>query len=406
MTQRVAIVGSGIGGIRTAQALRSFGYAGELTIVGQETDGPYDKPPLSKHFLAGQHDAEAVSLLTHQEAAEAGISLRLGVPAERIVPDEKCLVLSDGATLPYDICVVATGASARPSAWNKLRGVHVLRSMADSQALRAQLRQKREVAVIGGGFIGSEVAATARSLGLPVTVIDPLPLPMERTLGARVARLVADLHRRNGVTTLFGTGVDSIEHSGPQLTLRLSSGATLTTDTVVLGIGATPNDSWLRDSGLPVSDGLICDEYCRAEGRNDVFGVGDITRWYSPRRDGHVRVEHWTNAVEQARCVARNIVFPGELTTYEGIEYVWTDQYDWKIQVAGQPAHDSVATEAAVGDFDGPRPRGAMLYGDSSGALCGAVTVNWPRAITLCRQALSARAPYQETLQAVTGARR
>jgi phthalate 3,4-dioxygenase ferredoxin reductase subunit len=142
------------------------------------------------------------------------------------------------------------------------------------------------------------------------------------------------------------------------------------------------------------------------EGSDDIFGVGDITRWYSPRRDGHVRVEHWTNAVEQAQCVAHNIVFPGQLAVYEGIEYVWTDQYDWKIQVAGQPTHDTVAAEAAVGEFVGPRPRGAVLYGDSTGALCGAVTVNWPRAIVLCRQALSARTPYQETLRAVNGARR
>lgn len=403
MTQTVAIVGSGIGGIRTAQALRSLGYAGQLIVVGRETERPYDRPPLSKDFLAGRRDAEAVSLLSHQEAAEAGISLRLGVPAERIVPQEKCLVLGNGEILPYDICVVATGASARPSAWNKLAGVHVLRSMADSQALREQLLQRREVAVIGGGFIGTEVAATARSLGLPVTVIDPLPLPMERTLGARVAQLVVDLHHRNGVTTLFGAGVDSIGNSGMQLNLQLSTGATLTTDAVVLGIGATPNDGWLSGSGLPVKDGLICDEYCRVEGRDDIFAVGDVTRWYSPRYDGHVRVEHWTNAVEQARCVAHNIAFPDQLAAYEGIEYVWTDQYDWKIQVAGQPTHLDVATEAVVGDLDGPRPRGAVLYGDSAGMLCGAVTVNWPRAITLCRQALSVRAPYQEALRAVTG---
>jgi phthalate 3,4-dioxygenase ferredoxin reductase subunit len=406
MTGRVVIVGSGIGGVRTAQALRSLGYAGQLVLVGEETEPPYDRPPLSKDFLAGRRDADAVSLLSHQEAAAAGISLRLGVPAERIVPEEKSLVLGNGEVLPYDVCVVATGASARPSAWNKLDGVHVLRSMADGQALRGRLRQWREVAVIGGGFIGSEVAATARSLGLGVTVIDPLPLPMQRSLGATVAELVADLHHRNGVTTRFGTGVESVDNRGMRLDLRLSDGATLTTDAVVLGIGAVPNDGWLTGSGLPVSNGLLCDEFCRVQGRDDIFGVGDVTRWYSPRYDGHVRVEHWTNAVEQARCVAHNIVFPDQLTAYEAIEYVWTDQYDWKIQVAGQPAHPQVESEAVVGDFAGPRPRGAVLYGDTTGALCGAVTVNWPRAITLCRRALSVRAPYQEALRAVTGPRR
>jgi phthalate 3,4-dioxygenase ferredoxin reductase subunit len=407
MTQTVVIVGSGIGGIRTAQALRSVGYSGQLTVVGQEAELPYDRPPLSKDFLAGRREAEAVWLLSQQEAAESGISLRLGVTAEHIVPEGKCLVLGNGETLPYDVCVVATGASARlPSAWSKLDGVHVLRSMADSQALREQLLQRREVAVIGGGFIGSEVAATARSIGLRVTVIDPLPLPLERTLGAKAAQLVTDLHQRNGVTTVFGAGVDSIDSSDAQLDLRLSTGATLTADAVVLGIGAVPNDGWLSDSGLPVSGGLVCDEYCRVAGRDDIFAVGDVARWYSPRRGGHVRVEHWTNAVEQARCVAHNIAFPDQLAAHDGIEYVWTDQYDWKIQVAGRPSHDGVAAEAAVGDFAGPRPHGAVLYGDGNGALCGAVAVNWPRAIALCRRALSVHTRYQEALQAVTGTRR
>lgn len=406
MTRRVVIVGSGIGGIRTAQALRSAGFAGKVTVVGAEPDLPYDRPPLSKGYLAGQDSAEAVALISQADAAEAGITLRLGASAERILPKEKSLVLDNGEVLPYDVCVVATGAAARPTPWNKLDGVHVLRSLADSQALREQLRARREVAVIGGGFIGSEVAATARKLGLDVTVIDPLPLPLERTLGATVAQLVTELHHRNGVSTLFGAGVDSIDNSGTQLNLRLSTGTTLTTDAVVLGIGAIPNDGWLAGSGLPVSNGLLCDEFCRVQGRDDIFAVGDVARWYNPRYDGHVRVEHWTNAVEQARCVAHNITFPGQLIPYEAIEYVWTDHYDWKIQIAGRPTHDAVATEAVVGDFTGPRPRGAVLYGDSSGVLCGAVTVNWPRAIVLGRQALAAHTPYEEALKAVTGTRR
>jgi phthalate 3,4-dioxygenase ferredoxin reductase subunit len=406
MTQRVVIVGSGIGGIRTAQALRSAGYAGQVVVVGEEPDLPYDRPPLSKDYLAGQGDAESVALISHADAAEAGISLRLGASAERIVPEEKSLVLGNGEVLPYDVCVVATGACARPTPWNKLDGVHVLRSLADSQALREQLRRGREVAVIGGGFIGSEVAATARKLGLEVTVIDPLPLPLERTLGATVAQLVTDLHHRNGVTTLFGAGVDSIDNSGTQLNLQLSTGATLTTDAVVLGIGAIPNDGWLAGSGLPVENGLVCDAYCRVEGRDDIFAVGDVARWYNQRHDAFVRVEHWTNAVEQARCVAHNITFPDQLMPYEAVEYVWTDHYDWKIQIAGRPTHDAVETGTVVGDFAGPRPRGAVLYGDSAGLLCGAVTVNWARAIAVARQALAAHTPYQEALDTVTALRR
>lgn len=405
MTQTVAIVGSGIAGIRTAQALRSLGYGGRLIIVGQESELPYDRPPLSKEFLSGRRDASALALLSSQDAADAGISLRLGVPAERIVPQDKCLLLASGEILPYDICVVATGASPRSSPWNELPGVHVLRSMAESRALREELLRRREVAVIGGGFIGAEVAATARALGGKVTLIDPLALPMEKALGAKVAQLVVELHNRNGVTTRFGVGVNSVKNSGQKLDLQLSDGATLTTDAVVLGIGATPNDVWLSDSGLPVSNGLVCDRYCRVEGRDDIFSAGDVARWHNPTSNRHVRVEHWTNAVDQARCVAHNIAFPDRLTAYDGIEYIWTDQYDWKIQVAGQPARGSAGTEVAVGEFDGPRPRGAVLYADSAGTLCGAVTVNWPRAIAQCRQSLSVGAPYEEALTRITGIR-
>ncbi len=406
MTQRVVIVGSGIGGVRTAQALRSLGYGGEVTLVGEEPELPYDRPPLSKDYLSGKSDTDALSLLSEADAAEAGITLRLGTSADRIMAEEKSLALSDGDVLPYDVCVVASGASARPSAWTKLDGVNELRTLADSQALREQLRSRREVVVVGGGFIGSEFAATARSFGLAVTVVDPLPLPLERSLGATVGRLVADLHERNGVTNLFGTGVDSVTSSGTQLNVQLSTGATLTTDAVVLGIGAVPNDAWLSGSGLPVENGLVCDAYCRVEGRDDIFAVGDVARWYSQRLDAFVRVEHWTNAVEQASCVAHNITFPDQLTVYQGIEYVWTDQYDWKIQVAGRPTHLDAVTEAVVGDLDAPRPRAAVLYGDSVGALCGAVTVNWPRAIVAVRQALAKHLTYGDAVAAVTALRR
>lgn len=400
------IVGSGIGGIRTAQALRSAGFAGQVTVVGEEPELPYDRPPLSKDYLAGADGAEAVALISQAEAIEAGITLRLGVSAERIEAGEKSLVLDDGEVLPYDVCVIATGAAARPTPWDKLDGVHLLRSLADSEALREQLRARREVTVIGGGFIGSEVAATARKLGLEVTVIDPLPLPLERTLGATVAQLVTDLHHRNGVTTVFGAGVDAIEDSGGQLGLRLSTGATLSTDAVVVGIGAIPNDGWLAGSGLPLDNGLLCDEFCRVQGRDDIFAVGDVARWYHRGYDGHVRVEHWTNAVEGAGCVAHNITLPDQMIPYEAVEYVWTDHYDWKIQVAGRPTHEAVETEAVVGDLAGPSPRGAVLYGDSSGALCGAVTVNWPGGIARARRALAVRTPYEEAVAALSAARR
>lgn len=406
VTRTVAIVGSGIGGVRTAQALRSLGYDGRLVLVGRESELPYDRPPLSKEFLSGRRDTAALSLLSDQDATDARISLRLGVAAVRIAPGDRRIELGDGEVLPYDVCVVATGSSPRLSPWNKLPGVHLLRSLADSRALREELLRRRQLAVIGGGFIGAEVAATARALGARVTIIDPLPLPMHTALGTRVAQMLVGLQNRNGVTTKFGVGVNSVNHNGHHIELELSDGSALTADAVVVGIGATPNDAWLAGSGLPVDNGLICDSYCRVEGTNDVFAVGDVARWRSPALDRHIRVEHWTNAVDQARCVAHNIMFPNQPAEYDGVEYVWTDQYDWKVQVAGHPASGSAGAEIIVGDLDSQRPRGAVLFPDRKGTLCGAVTVNWPRAIAQCRHALSTGGSYQYALDRIARTRR
>jgi phthalate 3,4-dioxygenase ferredoxin reductase component len=399
MTRTAVVVGSSVGGVRTAQALRSEGFDGRIVLVGEERALPYDKPPLSKQFLAGDWPLDRVALLTEEAAAEEGIELRLGARATRLDVARRRVLLEDGEALSYDSLVVATGASARPSPWRPGSGVHVLRTLEDSRRLREELVGDGPVVVVGGGFIGAEVAATARALGHEVTVVDPLPAPIGRVVGTEIGQLFSELHHRHGVATRFGVGVEEVDGTAGDLRVGLTDGTRLRAATVVVGIGAVPNDGWLADSGLPVENGVLCDQYSRALDAPDVFVVGDVARWFHPGHREYVRVEHWTNAVEQGVCAAHNIAHPDDLRAYGPVEYVWSDQYDWKAQIVGRPIHG--VRHEVVGTLSGDRPRAAVLYADDAGRLCGAVTVNWPRALVQCRRAVTGAVAYDEALDRV-----
>jgi phthalate 3,4-dioxygenase ferredoxin reductase subunit len=402
MTRTVVIVGSSIGGVRAAQALRSEGFDGRIQLIGQESVVPYDKPPLSKQFLAGDWDLARVTLLTPEQAEQSGIELRLGTAARRLDVAGRQVQLQDGSSLSYDSLVLATGASARPSPWRPESGVHVIRTLQDSQALQEALAEDGPVVVVGGGFIGAEVAGTARALGREVAVVDPLPTPIGRVVGPEIGRWFTDLHHRHGVSTHFGVGVEAVEGTRGRLRVQLTDGTELPAATVVVGIGAVPNDGWLADSGLPIDDGVLCDQYSRAVDAPDVFAVGDVARWFHPGHREHVRVEHWTNAVDQGICAAHNIAHPDDLRAYRPVEYVWSDQYDWKIQIVGRPVRGT--RYEVVGDLSGEKPRAAVLYTDpGTGALHGAVTVNWPKALVQCRRMVTQAATFDETLEKVRG---
>ena len=399
MSRVAVVVGSSVGGVRTAQALRSEGFDGRVVLVGAEAELPYDKPPLSKQFLSGDWDATRLTLLSEEEAERDGIELRLGVAATRLDIAGREVLLADGTRLHYDSVVIATGASARPSPWRPGSGVHVVRTLADSEALRADLQHDGPVVVVGGGFIGGEAAGTARQLGREVTVIDPLPAPIGRVVGTEIGRYFTELHHRHGVATHFGTGVEEITGAAGDLRIRLTSGLELSAATVVVGIGAVPNDAWLADSGLPIENGVLCDEYSRAVDAPDVFAIGDVARWFHPGHREHVRVEHWTNAVEQGACAAHNIVHPDDLRSYGPVEYVWSDQYDWKIQIVGRPITGT--RHELVGSLEGEKPRAAVLYADDAGRLRGAVTVNWPKALVQVRRLLAESAGHDEAMARV-----
>jgi phthalate 3,4-dioxygenase ferredoxin reductase component len=402
VSDRTVIVGASIGGVRTAQALRRGGYAGEIVLVDADAEPPYDRPPLSKAMLLDR-DAPAPTLLTSDDAAASDIRLELGVAAESLDIAAGTVDLADGRRLAFDDVVLATGSVARPSPWGRHVGLHVLRTLADARALRADLRRGGRVVVVGAGFIGAEVASAATALGLSVSVVDPLPVPMGRVVGDEVGRMFERLHRRHGVSTYFGHGVEDVCRARSGLGVTLTDGTRLDADTVVVGIGATPNQGWLESSGLMLDDGVVCDEFCRAVGQPRVHVVGDLARWHHPRHGERVRVEHWTSAVEQASSVAHNIGNPDALRACAPAEYVWSDQYDWKLQLAGRPWRG--ARWEMLGDPDVDQ-RFAVLWADEAGVLCGAMSVNWPKATVTSRRALGAAAgTLDEVRESLTASR-
>jgi phthalate 3,4-dioxygenase ferredoxin reductase subunit len=387
MAERTVVVGASVAGIRTAQALRAEAYTGSIVVVGDEADLPYDRPPLSKQILSGAWDLDRIALITQSSAAEADIELRLGVPATGLAPAQRKLKLGDGTDLRYGTLVIATGLSARRPPWPVESGVFVLRTLRDSAALRARFGPGLSVVFVGAGFIGAEAASAARAAGCEVTLVDVEPVPMARVAGAAIGASLNQLHERHGVRTRFGVGVRSITGAEGALTVELDDGTELPAAVVVAGVGAVPNVGWLAGSGLPIDDGVVCDEYLRVEGVPNVYACGDVARFPHAVVGRAVRSEHWTNAADQARCVAHNIVHPGEPRPYRPSDYAWSDQYDWKLQVVGSPA--GATTEETIGDRSAERPQLATLYADASGALCGAAVLNWPKALVGCRRLLA-----------------
>jgi NADPH-dependent 2,4-dienoyl-CoA reductase/sulfur reductase-like enzyme len=394
------IVGASVAGVGVARGLRSEGYDGGIVLVGGEPDWPYDKPPLSKQVLCGDWAATRTSLLTPAQAAELALDIRLGLRAEHLDVAGREVVLQDASRIGYDACVVATGSSPRPSPWPERPGVHVLRTLHDALEIRGRLLDGGRLAVVGGGFIGAEVASSARDLGLEATIIDPLALPMERIVGMESARLFVELAERNGIELRLGHGVEGIEGTAGDLNVWLTDGTSVHAATAVVGIGVVPNDTWLVASGLLVDNGVVCDAFCRAEGAAGVFAAGDVARWHHPGREAPVRLEHWTNAVDQAACVAHNLAHPDDLRPYAPIPYVWTDQHGWRFQIVGQPA--GACRHEIVGDLAVERPRAAVVYADAAGRLVGALSINWPRALADCRRTMTARGDADAVIRRLT----
>ncbi|MFD0434219.1 NAD(P)/FAD-dependent oxidoreductase [Streptomyces chartreusis] len=348
----ITVVGASLAGLSTVRALRTEGYDGGIVVVGEERHTPYDRPPLSKDFLKGAIDAGALALGDADEYADLDVQWLLGERAVRLDPATRSVVLAGGRQIRSDGVVVATGAGPRTlPGTDGLTGVHTLRTLDDAEALRAELLDgSPRVVVIGAGFIGAEVASTARLLGLDVTIVEALDIPLERQLGREMGLVCSSLHNDHGVRLLSGTGVAGLVGAGRVTGVRLADGHVLPADVVVVGVGVRPNTDWLAGSGVRVDDGVVCDSGCSTDVPG-VVAVGDVARCPNPFTGRHARIEHWSNATEQARTAARTLLTgvpaPAPLTA----PYFWSDQYRVRIQVAGYVA-PGAEPEVVEGDVD------------------------------------------------------
>jgi NADPH-dependent 2,4-dienoyl-CoA reductase/sulfur reductase-like enzyme len=312
---RVVIVGASLAGLRCAQSLRSKGFEGTISLYGDETTLPYDRPPLSKQVLAGDWEADRIPLADDATYEKLDLDLRLGTRVGSI--DDV------GA---HDALVIATGA--RPRA---IDGGVTLRTLDDALAIKARFADAKRVVVVGAGFIGAEVAATARGHGLDVTVVEALPQPLSRGLGDEVGAALGRLHTANGVELRLGVGVASIDTDG----VHLADGTLVPGDLVIVGIGVVPNVEWLAGSGAETDNGVLCDETLAVVGVPNAWAAGDVARWPHAKY-GEIRIEHWTNAVEQGQHVGAVIM--GDVKPFATVPFVWSDQYAHRIQIVGRPS--------------------------------------------------------------------
>ncbi len=326
--EHVLVVGAGLGGVRTVEGLRSAGYEGRISMVGGEEHLPYDRPPLSKQFLAGDWKREQLDLTDVDKAADLGVRTHLGRRAVAWRPGE--IELSDSSTLHADAIVLAPGVTSRtlpgqpPSA-------HVLRTVEESVALREAIEGARSMLLVGAGFVGAEVASTAHDAGLDVTVLEVAPTPMARVLGEQVGELTARLISESGVTLRCGVSVASLDAAGAEL----DDGSRVDAEVLVVGVGGRLDLDWLSGTGLDLSGGIPCDARGRVEGLDGVWAVGDAAAWTDPLHGDRVRHEHWTSATTQAAVVARDIA--GAEPPPVTVPYFWSDQFGLKIQLLGRP---------------------------------------------------------------------
>lgn len=330
----VVVVGSGAAGICAAEALRRNGYREPITIVGDEPDAPYDRPPLSKQVLSGSWELEKARLLSERRHERIGADWLLGCRAVSLDVDARLITTDDGRRLRYGATVLATGVRPRTLPTAEHEGVHVLRTGADALALKARLEPETQLVVVGAGFLGLEVAATARSLGVHVTVVEPMPTPLANRLGSIAADRLLQTHREHGVGVICGVGVKAVagRRPGSPCCVELTDRSLLDADTVLIAIGCSPNLEWLSDSGLGLEDGIVCDDRCQAA--PGVWAAGDVARWMHPVLGRHVRLEHRMNATEQGQAAARAIL--GSTDAFAPLPFFWTDQYDVRIQVWGE----------------------------------------------------------------------
>jgi NADPH-dependent 2,4-dienoyl-CoA reductase/sulfur reductase-like enzyme len=407
---RIVIVGASLAGLSAAETLRAEGFTGSLTVIGDEPYLPYDRPPLSKEVLAGWFPAEHTQLPRRETLA--GVEWRLGVAATGLDLAAQRVRLADGQAVPYDRLLIATGTRARPwpnPAEAALDGVFTLRGREDAHRLRQRLAEKpRRVLVIGGGFTGSEVASVCRELGLPVTLVEHGAAPLVGALGGVIAGRMARLQREHGVDLRCPMTVAALEGDakGHLRRARLADGSAVEADVAVVALGAIRNTEWLRGCGLAVgSFGIACDAGCRAFDINaivtdDVFVAGDIARFPAPLFDYQfLALEHWGNAVEQARVAAHNMICaPADRRPHVAVPAFWSNQFGVNIKSVGVP---SAADEVMIAQGSLDDARFVATYGTQDGRVVAAVTFNQAKWLEAYQRLIEQAAPFPPERHAV-----
>lgn len=384
----IVIVGGGLAAARTAEQLRKAEYAGPITLISDEVHLPYDRPPLSKDVLRAEVDD--TTLKPAEFYAENNITLLLGSGAVKLDTEAQTVTLAGGEVVAYEELVIATGLVPRtiPSLPD-LEGIRVLRTYDESLALRAHAGSAKRAVVIGAGFIGCEVAASLRKMGVEVTIVEPQPTPLASVLGTEIGELVARLHRAEGVDVRCGVGVTGVTGTGHVEKVQLADGSELDADVVVVGIGSRPSTDWLDGSGIAVDNGVVCDAAGRTSAPN-VWAIGDVASW----RDvaGHqVRVEHWSNVAEQARVIVPAMLGQ-DATAAVVVPYFWSDQYDVKIQCLGEPkAGDTVH----IVEDDG---RKFLAFYERDGLVSGVVGGGMPGKVMKNRAKIANAVPIADVL--------
>jgi NADPH-dependent 2,4-dienoyl-CoA reductase/sulfur reductase-like enzyme len=402
---RVVVVGASLAGLRAAETLRQHPAVGSVVVVGDEPHRPYDRPPLSKKLLSGEWEPERIQLRQPELFDELDVEWKLATEVTGLDLGGRQLRLANGETLPFDSLIIATGARPRRlPGQDTFDHVHELRSLDDALALRTEIAPGgRRVVVVGAGFIGLEAAATAKTLGNDVVVLEGASAPLIRGLGAEMGEAIAGLHRARGVDVRCDVLIEALTADG----VRLGDGTVVPADVIVVGIGVSPATAWLAGSGLQLRDGVVCDANLNALTTHGavvpgVFAAGDVARWPNGLFGEEMRVEHWTNAAEQGAHVANNLVHAaaGEtLEPYEPLPFFWSDQFEHRIQFLGRAAADDEVRVVAGSVADA---KFLALFG-RDGRLHGALAVNAPRWVMSTRKLFLERATWDDALAATGG---
>lgn len=381
----IAVVGASLAGLTTTRALRDQGFEGRIVVIGDETHAPYDRPPLSKEFLAGTVSADDLALSTPEDDALAA-EWRLGRTAVALDTADRAVVLDDGERVVADAVVLATGARARRLPGELPGGVHTLRTYDDAVALRADLVAGARLVVVGAGFIGSEIASTARGLGVEVDVVETARVPLQKPLGAEMGAVCAGLHATRGVRLHTGVGLAEVLGAERVTGVRLTDGRELPADVVVVGIGAEPCVEWLHGSGVDLDDGVVTD----AQGATSVpgvFAVGDCAHSHRPFLGAPRRLEHWTNAVQQpVAAVSALLGRDHSPPPHHEVPYFWSDQYGHTIQFAG---HRTAGSRIEVLEGSLESLDFLALYRDSEGTPEAVLAIDRARSFGRWRRQLA-----------------